>query len=340
MLFDIGDTAHIAITFADLNGVPTDPSTVVLTIQAPDNTASTPTTVQDGTGLYHYDLALALAGIYRYKWAGTGAINAVQEGEIAVKESILVAQPPGTIIVRTLIEAGLRLSGLMDAARRKASPEQLDEGVETYNSMMDDWRARGWRVPCTTRNVFAFTPLQKSYTIGPAETAPNWTAQRPTRLLNAGVVLTGSAPHAEWPLQIFEQGDYALVRNKDWQSSWPIGVYLELTTSASYATLYVYPVPSTGNSIALYLEDFLTEVQGLTTGIILPPAHRLAIERNLALHIAARNPRTAHPGPTLREDAAESITVIESINYRPLSRSSDVPTRHTRSNIYGGREGR
>lgn len=340
MLFDIGDTAHIAITFADLDGVPTNPTTVVLTIQAPDNTSSTPSPTNDGVGLYHYDLAVAMAGIYRFKWTGTGAINAVEEGEIAVKESILVSQPPGTIVVRTLIEAALRLAGLMDAARRKASPEQLDEGVESFNAMMDDWRGRGWRVPCVTRNVFPLTPAKKSYTIGPAEVSPNWTAPRPTRLLNAGVVLTSNSPNPEWPLQVFSQGDYALVRNKDWSSSWPIGVYLELTTSVSYATLFVYPIPSTTNSLALYLDSFISEVQGLTTGIVLPPSHRLAIERNLAIEIAARNPKTARPGPTLREDAAESINVIEALNYRPLSRASDLPTRHTRSNIYGGREGR
>lgn len=340
MLFDIGDTAHIQITFADLNGVPTNPTTIVLTIQAPDNSTSTPSPVNDGAGLYHYDLALALSGIYRFKWAGTGAINAVEEGEIAVKESILVQQPPGTIIVRTLIEAGLRLAGLMDAARRKASPEQLDEGVEVYNGMVDAWAAQGWLVPCKERTIFPLVSLQKSYTIGPSEVSPNFTAAKPARITDAGLVLTNQSPSPEWPLRVMSQQDYALVRNKDWNSSWPIGVYYEPTSNVSYGTLFFYPVPSTVNSVALYLEAALNEVEGLTTGVILARGTRLAIEQNLALLIAARNPRTARPGPTLKSDAAESIEVIQRLNWRPLSRSTDVPTHHTRSNIYGGREGR
>ncbi len=194
MLFDIGDTAHIAITFADLNGVPTNPSTVALTLQAPDNTSSTPTPINDGAGLYHYDLALTQSGIYRFKWQGTGTVAAVEEGEIAVKASILVPQPPGTIIVADLIRSSLRLAGLMDQARRKASPEQLDEGVETFNEMMDFWRAQGWRVPCTTRTLFPLTPQRKVYTIGPDEVSPNFTAPRPPQILQAGAHKPNAQP--------------------------------------------------------------------------------------------------------------------------------------------------
>jgi hypothetical protein len=339
MLFDIGDTAHLAITFADLNGTPTNPSTVVLTIQDPAGTQTTPSAANDGAGLYHYDLALALSGIYRFKWTGSGAINAVEEGEIAVKESILVQQPPGTIIVRTLIEAGLRLAGLMDAARRKASPEQLDEGVEIYNGMVDAWAAQGWLVPCKERTVFPLESLQKSYQIGPGGADFN-TVPKPVRLTDAGLVLTNQTPNPEWPLDVMTQQDYALVRNKDWSSSWPIGVYYEPTSNVSYGTLFFYPIPSTVNSVALYLESAINEVQGITTGVILERGTRVAIEQNLGLAIAARNPRTARPGPTLKSDAAESIEVIQRLNWRPLSRRSDVPTIHTRSNIYGGREGR
>lgn len=337
MLFDIGDTAHIEITFADLAGVPTNPTTVVLTVQAPDNTSSTPTPMNDSAGIYHYDLALAQSGIYRFKWQGTGTVAAVEEGEIAVRQSILVSQPPGTIILRTLIEAGLRLAGLMDAARRRPSPEQLDEGVEAFNEMMDSWRAQSWRVPCETRTLFALVTGQKVYTIGPV--GADFTAPRPARILNAGLVLTNQSPNPEWPLQILTQEQYALIRNKDWSSSWPIGLYYEPTFAAGYGTLYFYPVPSVGHSVALWLEQNITEVQGLTSGLLLPPGHRKAIVENLALAIVARNPKTAHPGPTLRTDAAESIQVIEALNYRPTSRVSDVPLRRGRSNIYGGREG-
>jgi hypothetical protein len=254
-----------------------------------------------------------------------------------VRASILVAQPPGTIVLIDLIEAGLRLAGLMDSARRKASPEQYDEGVETFNEMMDSWRAQSWRVPCTARTVFPLVATQKTYTIGP--TGADFTAARPPRVLNAGLVLTNQTPNPEWPLAILTQEQYALIRNKDWSSSWPIAVFYNPTFAAGKAELTFYPVPSAANSVALYLEQSITEVEGLTSGLVLPPGYRKAIVENLAVAIAARNPKRARPGPTLLRDAAESIQVIEALNYRPTQRLSDVPLRHTRSNIYGGREG-
>jgi hypothetical protein len=337
MIFDIGDSARLAVTFANQSGVPTNPTAVVLTIWAPDGTVSTPAPANDSAGAYHYNLSLTQSGIYRFKWQGTGAIAAVEEGEVIVKPSILVAQPPGTIPVKTLIEAGLRLAGLMDAARRQASNEQLDEGVETFNSMMDSWRAQSWRVPVVTRVVFALSAGTRDYTIGPVGAGPShFTAPRPPRLFHAGLVLTTQNPNPEWPLEVLSYEQYTEIRGKLWTSSWPSGVYLEPTFAAGNATLHFFPGPTTAPSVALYLEQNITEVSGLTAGLVLPPGHRKAIEENLALMIAARNPKTAKPGPTLRTDAAESLQVIEALNYRPTTKQSDFPHRAGRSDIYRG----
>ncbi len=341
MLFDIGDTAHIEITFANLAGVPTNPTIVALTIQAPDNSQTTPAPTNDSAGQYHYDLALTQSGIWRFKWQGTGTVAAVEEGEIAVKPSILVAQPPGTIYVDTLIKAGLRMAGLMGEARRTASPEQLDEGVESYNELMDSWRAQGWRIPVQTRNLFPLVAAQKIYTIGPNGTGADFEAERPTRLIQAGLVLTNQNPNTEWQLDILTQEQYGRIHNKDWSSSWPLGVYYEPTFVAGMGTLYFYPVPASATcSVALYLEQFLAEVRSLTTALILPPGYRKAITEALAIVIVQRNPRTARPGADLARNARESIQVIEAANWRPLARDSDLPTVSRRSNIYGGWTGR
>lgn len=336
MLFDIGDTAHIEITFVSLvTGLPENPTTVVLTIQAPDNTTSTPSPTNDSAGAYHYDLALTMSGIYRFKWQGTGTVSAVEEGEIPVKPSILVAQPPGTIFVSTLIEAGLRLAGLMTAARRTAQPEQLDEGVEAFNEMLDAWKAQGWRAPCVSRLLAPLVVNQKVYTIG--SVGADITAERPAHILQAGVVLTNQTPNPEWEVDVLTQEQYGKIHNKDWTSSWPLGIYYEPTYTAGLGTIFVYPKPSSANaSLALYLEQPIAEVRGLTTGLILPPGHRKAIVESLAMALVGRNPTTARPGATLARDARESIQVIEALNWRPSTRVSDLPTKARRSNIYGG----
>jgi hypothetical protein len=335
MSFDIGDVAHLSITFADSDGTPTNPTVVTLTVQAPDNTTLTPTPVNDSAGVWHYDLPLSQSGIYRFKWTGTGAIAAVEEGEIPVRASIMVAQPPGTILVSEMIRTGLRLAGLMGAAKRTASPEQLDEGVETLNSMLDQWRARGLRVPSVHRTLFPLVSMQQSYTIGPGG---DFDTDRPASLGMAGIVLTNQTPNPEWPMHVLSQEQWAQIRNKGWSSSWPIAIYYEPTTAGGLGTLWLYPIPSTAQSVALYLDAFIGEVT-LTETLIMPPGHRKAIEENLALAIANRNPGMARPGPRLGYDAAESLQVIEILNHRPLQRTNDLPLRRGRSNIYGGWSG-
>lgn len=337
MLFDIGDTAHIEITFADLAGTPTNPTTTTLTIQAPDNSTTTPSPTNDSAGNFHYDLALTMSGLYRFKWTGTGTIAAVQEGEIAVKPSILVQQPPGSVFLKTLIDAGLRRAGLMDAARRLASKEQLDEGTECFNEMMDTWRAQSWLIPCTSRVLLPLVAGQKSYTIGPTGTGADLTQPRPARITQAGLVLLTQDPNPEWELPVYSAQQYDRIRNKDWTVSWPTACYYEPTYAAGKGTLYVYPKPSSATAaVALYLEQAISEVQGLTTSLLLPPGHRKAIVDNLGMMLVGRNPKTAHPGKTLERDAREGLDIIAALNYRPTDKKSDFPGRPTRSNIYDG----
>jgi len=57
----------------------TDPTTVALTLTDPTGAVTAVASgaiVRDGTGLYHYDWAGALAGVWQYQWQGTGAVLA------------------------------------------------------------------------------------------------------------------------------------------------------------------------------------------------------------------------------------------------------------------------
>jgi hypothetical protein len=57
-------------------GVPTDPTTITLTITAPDGTVTTPAPAHDGPGLYHYDIVFTQPGVWTAEWVGTGAVAA------------------------------------------------------------------------------------------------------------------------------------------------------------------------------------------------------------------------------------------------------------------------
>lgn len=80
---NLGTTRRVDALF-EAAGVPTDPTTLALTITAPDGTVAIPTPDHDGPGAYHYDLLLDQEGDWLIDWAGTGAVPAEQSMVITV----------------------------------------------------------------------------------------------------------------------------------------------------------------------------------------------------------------------------------------------------------------
>ena len=81
MAIYVGSLPQFTVTFTNLAGIPTDPTTVSLTVTAPDGTQvvyNSPT--HGSTGVYTQNVAVAQAGSYNYEWAGTGTVVAVVPG--------------------------------------------------------------------------------------------------------------------------------------------------------------------------------------------------------------------------------------------------------------------
>lgn len=82
-----GDTVRLTAAFNNAAGAPADPTTITLTLSV-NGAVSTLTygasaIVKDSTGVYHYDYLVPTAlNMYEilYRWAGTGAVTAAQEG--------------------------------------------------------------------------------------------------------------------------------------------------------------------------------------------------------------------------------------------------------------------
>ena len=72
--FIVGDVARLALSIADVAGVPGDPSSLLLVIKSPGGGITTYTSeiVKDSVGKYHFDLPLDLAGSYGYRWQSSG----------------------------------------------------------------------------------------------------------------------------------------------------------------------------------------------------------------------------------------------------------------------------
>lgn len=100
-VYDVGDTVRVwgtfkAAAFSVTAGVPsatyalTDPTTVSLVVTQPDGTRTTYTyagggVTRHGSGVFYRDVALASAGEWAIRWAGTGAAAATDESVIKAK---------------------------------------------------------------------------------------------------------------------------------------------------------------------------------------------------------------------------------------------------------------
>jgi hypothetical protein len=83
-------------TVFTLAGVSTDPSTVRAMYKDPNNVVTTLTygtdaaLVKDSIGTYHVDIPVTTAGNWWYRFEGTGACVAANEGEFVVSLSQIV----------------------------------------------------------------------------------------------------------------------------------------------------------------------------------------------------------------------------------------------------------
>jgi hypothetical protein len=87
---DVGDLAHLAVTFTDLDGVATDPTEVTLEIHEPDGTNTTVTwgagqITRNSTGDFYYDFDVTQSGQHLYKWTASGALVGKDPGSFLVQ---------------------------------------------------------------------------------------------------------------------------------------------------------------------------------------------------------------------------------------------------------------
>ena len=79
----VGQTVILQATFTDIAGVLVDPSSVTLTIEAPDGTITTPVPTNPSVGVYQHPLDLDESGDFDYRWEGdTTEGTAVCEGRV------------------------------------------------------------------------------------------------------------------------------------------------------------------------------------------------------------------------------------------------------------------
>src|SRR5215471_10782249 len=72
-----------------VNGVPTDPTTVTLTVTDPTGAVTIPSPTHPSTGTYTANIACTVVGIWTYLWEGTGTASDAIAGTWTVTTTVL-----------------------------------------------------------------------------------------------------------------------------------------------------------------------------------------------------------------------------------------------------------
>lgn len=212
-----------------------------------------------------------------------------------------------------VIYRSMRLAGITPKSGRTPGADDLADGLAALNAMLDAWSVERLTVYCISRDVYNLDLASEGYTIGPGG---HWNTARPVRIENAGLILlTNPSQPLELPLDMPNKEQYAAIRLKGLQSTFPRAMYND--NAFPLATLHFWPVPTdTSNQVALYTWKVLSQYSTVGDTVSLPPGYLEAIEYNLALRLPGRigNVASIAVSPQVVEIARTSKAAIKSLN--------------------------
>ena len=87
-VYDVGALVTLSAAFT-VGTVATDPTTVTCQVRDPSGAVTTLTATKASTGNYTatLDLTAAKAGVWNYRWQGSGACQAAEEAQFYVEAS-------------------------------------------------------------------------------------------------------------------------------------------------------------------------------------------------------------------------------------------------------------
>lgn len=86
---DIGDVVELEGKFTDVAGAPANPGAVALRVRKPDGSVLTPTPTSSVVGTWSATLSVDLSGWWTFRFIGTGANAAAEEGRFFVRAPIV-----------------------------------------------------------------------------------------------------------------------------------------------------------------------------------------------------------------------------------------------------------
>lgn len=265
-----------------------------------------------------------------------GAVN-------PVGTSVKTAQNIGQLYTgNDLIRAAMRLIQV-SAVDVDLTANELKDGLESLNRMLDSWSLDELMLYQVTREQFPLVTNQNPYSIG---LGGDFETVRPTRIVGAYLELNNGSIPVDYPMQVLNWDDYDAIRLKTLSTNFPN--YLYYQPSFPLGEIYIYPVfapndPATIGPAYLHLTSWkpLPIIVDPTAALEFPPGYWEAIVFNLAVRIAEEYQFDIRE--TTVQLATSALKRLKRINQRTPTLQTDVAfmnARQLRYNIYSDGYGR
>lgn len=237
-----------------------------------------------------------------------------------------------------IITRALKALGQLDASEVPTANEASD-ALASLNDLLGSWGLSLQGCPTIARLVLPLVASQQAYTVGDGA---DLDTVRPTAVISVSVVPDRAASTVtETPIgQPLTWPEWQAIPVKSEVGTLPRHTHYDTNVDASgFATLSVYPIPSTSDPDLIVYAAVPLAAFDLSTAVELPSGWERALRTNLAIEIAPEYGATVHPD--LRRAAEESRTSIERMNHRAPVMQMDAGLPGMRStrlfDVFSGR---
>lgn len=226
----------------------------------------------------------------------------------------------GTVL-SVLLDAALRIAGLLSRPGWSHSDDQYNELVPATNRLLSSWSCDQHKVYNTAIEEFNLVAGQKIYTIGPGG---DLDTDRPLFVAGANVIFP-TTPQVRRGVRILTDAEWRRISVQDVSGAPPYELYFDGSIDANgRGNVYLRFQPPAGYILELYTWQRLAAAFTDKTDVaVFPDGYEEAIVYHMAIRAASLNPREAMLAPDAHDLAAKALNTLMAFNAKSPRMSCD-----------------
>lgn len=227
------------------------------------------------------------------------------------------------VTVLDIVTDAMQESGIL-TKNETPTNDEAQAGLKMLNRLVGSWSNSSVIQFERVTESFALTGVA-SYTIG---SGGDFDTVRPSKIIEAHV----RQGNTDYPLSMISDSIYQSISNKS--TGGGISEFLNYTNEYPLATINLYPIPSSVNTLFITSEKPLTSYASISTTVNLPSGWQDALTYNLAVRLGRLYGQPTDPELTALARETKALISLNAIKNNPLQSQATMATNV--NNIYSG----